>query len=236
MRHLKRFDHDNLKVSLTAPASMKCAPLIKIYLARHGETTWNAEGRIQGQSDPELSPRGYRQSLILLEQIKKRPLSAIYTSSLQRSILTDQPVAQYFGLPIQRRSELNEIAFGILEGRLLQVDGEAQIEWERFKNDRLTYRIPGAENYQDVAQRLKPFLTNILSHHQDQEILVVGHRVVNQLLIGMLLNYPMEIVLRIEQANDLLYLVQVDGETRVFHYLDGEIREGVVMGGKSIIP
>lgn len=209
---------------------------MKIYLARHGETPWNAEGRIQGQSDPDLSPRGYSQSLILLEYIKGQPLSAIYTSSLQRSILTAQPIARYFGLPIQSRSELNEIAFGILEGRLLHENEEAWLEWERFRKDRLTYRIPGGENYQDVALRLKPFLRNILSNHQDQEILIVGHRVVNQLLIGMLLNYPMEVVLRIEQANDLLYLVQVNGETRVFHYLNGEIREGILIGGQSVIP
>ncbi len=209
--------------------------MMKIYLARHGETTWNAEGRIQGQSDPDLSPRGYSQSRILLEKVKERPLSAIYTSSLQRSILTAQPVAEYFGLPIQRRSELNEISFGILEGRILHMEEEARLEWERFKNDRLTYRIPGAENYQDVAIRLRPFLRDILSYHQGQEILIVGHRVVNQLLIGMLLNYPMEVVLRIEQTNDLLYLVQVNGEKRVFHYWNGEIREGIFIGGQSVI-
>lgn len=210
--------------------------MMKIYLARHGETTWNEEGRIQGQSDPDLSPRGYHQSLILLEKIKERPISAIYTSSLRRSILTAQPVAQYFGLPIQKRSELNEIAFGVLEGRLLHADEEARLEWERFKSERFTYRIPGAENYQDVAVRLRPFLSNILPNHQGQEILIVGHRVVNQLLIGMLLKYPSEVVLRIEQSNDQLYLLQIKGETKIFHYVDGGVREGILIGGRSVIP
>ena len=94
-------------------------PLINIYIARHGETTWNVEGRIQGRSDPDLSPKGYAQSLALFERLKGRPLSAIYTSTLKRSVLTAQPIANHFGLPIQRQPELDEIAFGILEGKLL---------------------------------------------------------------------------------------------------------------------
>ena len=95
------------------------AQLINIYIARHGETTWNVEGKIQGRSDPDLSPMGHAQSLGLLEQLKERPLSAIYTSTLKRSFLTAQPIANHFGLAIQKQSELNEIAFGILEGKHL---------------------------------------------------------------------------------------------------------------------
>ena len=56
--------------------------MIKIYIARHGETTWNAEMRIQGRSDTPLSPKGHAQSLDLLAQLKDRPIAAIYTSAL----------------------------------------------------------------------------------------------------------------------------------------------------------
>jgi len=137
--------------------------LIKIYIARHGETTWNAEGRIQGWSDPELSPLGYSQSLALLEHLKDRPLRAIYSSDLQRSYLTAQPIAKHLGLPILRQDELKEIGFGILEGKnLFQFDEELKNQWNRFKDDRFSYRIPGAENYADVANRLKPFMERIL--------------------------------------------------------------------------
>ncbi len=137
--------------------------MIKIYIARHGETTWNAgKGEVQGRSDPHLSPKGYAQSLALLEQLKERPLSAIYASTLKRSIETAQPLATYLGLSIQERPELDEIAFGILEGRNFStIQGEFKTEWEKFRKDRLTYHIPGAENYTDVANRLRPFMENI---------------------------------------------------------------------------
>ena len=206
--------------------------MINIYIARHGETTWNEEGRIQGRSDPGLSSNGYAQSLALRHHLKDRPLSAIYTSTRQRSILTAEPLANHLGLPIQRQPELDEIAFGILEGKLLHhFDEELKSEWERFKDDRFLYRIPGAENYADVANRIKPFAQKLLRVHEGDEVLIVGHRVVNRLLIGMLMEYPPEKVLKIEQTNDILYLIQRNGEAKIFHYVDGQAREGLLLAG-----
>jgi len=208
--------------------------LIKIYIARHGETTWNAEGRIQGRSDPDLSRKGYAQSLGLLEQLRGRSLSAIYASTLKRSFLTAQPVADHFGLPVQRQSELDEIAFGMLEGELLiEFDGALKSEWERFRDHRFTYHIPGGENYTDVANRIRPFMERTLRDHKGQEVLIVGHRVVNRLLIGMLLEYPLEWVLNIEQTNDCIYLIQKNDEVKVFHNINGKVREGLLAVGQE---
>ena len=210
--------------------------MISIYIARHGETTWNVEGKIQGRSDPDLSPKGYAQSLGLLEQLKERPLSAIYASTLKRSVLTAEPIANHLGLPIMKQPELDEIAFGILEGKLLfKFDEELKSEWERFKDHRFTYHIPGGENYTDVSSRVKPFMERTLRNHEGQEVLIVGHRVVNRLLIGMLLGYPLEWVLKIEQTNDCIYLIERNDETRVFHFVNGEVREGILLVGEEVI-
>ena len=210
--------------------------MINIYIARHGETTWNVEGRIQGRSDPGLSSKGVDQSLALLEQLKDRSISAIYTSTLQRSILTAQPIARYLNLPFQRHMELDEIAFGILEGKqFLNFDEESRSEWERFKKDRFTYHIPEAENYADVTHRISPFAEKILQNHKGQEILVVAHRVVNQMLIGILLELPPEKTLKIQQSNDCLYLIQKNRDTKVFHYINGEIGEGLLLESQARI-
>jgi broad specificity phosphatase PhoE len=201
--------------------------LIKIYIARHGETAWNAEGRIQGRSDPDLSPKGVAQSQALLEQLKGRPLSALYTSTLQRSIRTAQPIATFLNLPIQKQPELDEMAFGIMEGvQVSSFNEDLREEWERFKENRFTYRIPGAENFTDVANRLRPFKEKILREHTGQEILIIGHMIVNRFLIGMLLEYPLEEIQRTEQHNGFVYLVERNGEARVSHLIDGETREG----------
>lgn len=210
--------------------------MINIYIARHGETTWNVEGKIQGRSDPGLSPKGQQQSVALLEQLKDQSLTTIYTSSLQRSIHTAQPIANHFRLAVRKKSELDEIAFGMLEGRnLYHFDEVTKNEWEKFKDDRFNYRIPGGENYTDVANRIRPFIERIVEEHQGQEILVIGHRVVNRLLIGMLMEYPLEWVLKIEQTHDCLYLIQRNGESKVFHYMNGKMREGILCVGEEVI-
>lgn len=85
---------------------------------------------------------------------------------------------------------------------------------------------PGAENFTDVANRLRPFKEKILRDHTGQEILVIGHMIVNRFLIGMLLDYPLEEIQRTEQHNGFVYLVERNGEARVSHLIDGEIREG----------
>lgn len=210
--------------------------MIKIYIARHGETTWNAEGRAQGRSDPDLSPKGYTQSVVLLEQMKNRPISAIYTSTLKRSILTAQPIAQHLGLPIQRRPELDEIALGLMEGiQFSDVTGDIRTEWERFRENRLTYHIPGAENYTDVANRVRPFKERILRDHEGQEILIVAHRGVNRMLVGLLLEISLEEALKIEQTNECLYLIERNGEPKVSYYIDGEAKEGLLLVGQFAI-
>ena len=210
--------------------------MIHIYIARHGETTWNAEGRAQGRSDPDLSPKGYGQSLILLDHLKDRPISAIYTSTLRRSILTAQPIAEHLGLPIHKQPELDEIALGIMEGvRFEDIDETKRAEWERFKENRLIYHIPGAENYTDVANRVRPLKEKILRDHKGQEILIVAHRGVNRMLIGLLLDYSLEEALEVEQTNECLYLIQRNGETKVCYYLNGEAKEGLLYVGQHAI-
>lgn len=207
--------------------------MIRIFLARHGETIWNVEGRIQGRSDPELSPRGIEQSLVLLELLKDRPLSAIYTSTLKRSILTAQPISHYFGLPIRKRSELDEMAFGILEGkRILCLDDGMREEWERFKKARFTYRLPQAENYSDVIHRVSPFIEEVLKNHQNQEILIVGHRVVNLMILALLLQYPLEEISKVQQDNGGLYLIEKDGEIKVYYPHNGTMVEGLLIEGE----
>jgi broad specificity phosphatase PhoE len=211
--------------------------LIKIYVARHGETTWNAEMRIQGRSDPGLTPRGEAQSFALLGELKDQPLSAIYTSTRQRSIRTAEPIARHLGLVIQERPELDEINFGVLEGKTLsEMDEVARQEWEEFRVNRLRYRIPGAENYLDVANRLRPFVASVLRDHQGQEILIVGHRAANRMFIGLVLDYPLEEAVRIEQGNDCVYILRRNGDRSVTRLMDGEIKDGLCFERENVIP
>ena len=203
--------------------------MITVYVARHGETTWNAERRIQGTSDPDLTPKGYDQSRELLEQMKGRPLSAIYTSTRQRAIHTAEPLADYLRLPIQRRPELDEMNFGLWEGKTPADFGDDfRIEWQRYRENRLTFRIPEGENYLEVMARVKPFVEKILREHQGQEVLTVGHRGSNRMLMALLLDYPLEEAVKIDQSNDCIYLIERNDPPRVFRLVNGEMIGGLL--------
>src|SRR3954471_7990952 len=87
-----------------------------ILLARHGETDWNLQRRVQGHSDTPLNETGRAQALALAETLDGAELDAIYASDLERAYDTAQFVAQRKGLPVTPLPELRERNFGTWEG------------------------------------------------------------------------------------------------------------------------
>lgn len=177
-----------------------------IYIARHGETTWNIEVRVQGQEDVQLSRDGYRHRRGLFYLLKDQPLTRIFTSAMRRTIVTATPLAQQLNLRLESSPDLNEISLGLMEGESLKdCDAWAEDTWNWWIEDPLHRRVPGGgESYLDVCQRVDRFL----SHHAlstDGQVLVVGHFRINQVLLSRLLGYSPEQALNICQANNLVY-------------------------------
>ena len=77
-----------------------------LWLVRHGESTWNAQGLAQGHCDqPRLTSRGIRQARDAAGQLRGRPIGAVYTSDLQRAVATAAPLAAVLGLDFTRDSQ-----------------------------------------------------------------------------------------------------------------------------------
>lgn len=87
-----------------------------LLLVRHGETDWNADGRLQGQTDRPLSEFGRRQARQLAEELAGEELDAIYASDLARARETAQIVAEGLGLPVALDPDLREKDWGNWEG------------------------------------------------------------------------------------------------------------------------
>ena len=181
----------------------------RLFLARHGETVWNKEHRLQGQTDIELSEAGRRHARLLLECLRDSPVDALYTSTLRRAIDTAQPLAEYFGLPLERRSELREIGFGVLEGKALDDPDPAVRDLLRKRlGDKGGFVPPGGESYQQVEQRVRPLLAELHRKHPGQTVLVVGHRAVNRVILGLVLGLRPAEYVDFDQRHRTLYEVR----------------------------
>ncbi len=150
-----------------------------LLLARHGETDWNALGLIQGQQDRPLSPKGFQQRKSLFFQLQPVQLARIFTSALQRTLQTAQPLSEETKIPISIFPELDEAKLGVFEGehKVNFSDEYSQKMYAAFLRDEVNVILPGGgENLKAVYTRIQTPLQEILrSVAQDGHVLIVAH-------------------------------------------------------------
>lgn len=176
---------------------------MRLFLARHGQTDWNSEHRLQGQANRPLTALGLAQALALRDLLVSRPIQAIYASPLQRTLTTATPLAESLGLEVQPRPAMLEIDYGILEGHTKASVAGTNLEelWMARKTDPLAFRAPQAETYEVLRERVRPFAEEIMQRHADETIAVIGHRASNRVLLALLLNRSLQDVIKLKQKN-----------------------------------
>jgi len=143
---------------------------MRIYLARHGETVWNAEGLVSGKSDCELSEKGRRQAEELAEKAKDVHFDVIIVSPLKRARDTAAAVARAKGMEFTVDERIREIDFGDFEGTH---DGNSVSYWSyKMQAPR---RFPNGESLFDVAARVYPFLDEVREKYKGKDVLLVCH-------------------------------------------------------------
>lgn len=132
------------------------------YLVRHGESQYNAEGRIQGQLDVELSSAGRRQSLALAAALADKRIEAIFTSPLKRAAETAQPIAEALGLALQSDDRLREIHAGIFQGLLWrEIESAHPVAAAQWLKQEPDFVVPGGESRRALMTRGTCALTYI---------------------------------------------------------------------------
>ncbi len=132
-----------------------------ILLARHGETTDNAEGRIQGRRDPPLSDRGREQALTMAAEAAERGINAVYTSELRRARETAAAVAARLGVQPVVDARLAEAWMGEWEGRLkAELQAEQAEQWAAYQRGG-AFRFPGGESLPELAARVIAALDDV---------------------------------------------------------------------------
>ena len=182
-----------------------------LIIARHGETEWNAKGRLQGQRDIPLNSRGHSQALEAARLLRSIPLNRVHASVLKRSQQTAHPIAEAnISHPNVFFSDLlKETALGVLEGELKDQQSTAELtrHYQDFSKDEIRYRVPNGENLHDVFARVQQFFIDRSELLKGPGIhLIVGHRNVNKMILKFLLGLSFEDGARVEHENQRLYL------------------------------
>lgn len=145
-------------------------------MIRHGESTWNREGRIQGWSESPLSQLGREQAVWLAARLAGEPIRAIYASPSVRAAETAEIIAARLGLGISFDPRLREHGLGDLEG----LTGEEVVKrypqiHAAWQEGDIWIEVPGGEGRRAFAQRVWEAMQEIIARHPDETVAVVAH-------------------------------------------------------------
>ena len=151
----------------------------RILLARHGETAWNALGKLQGATDIPLNATGRDQARALATVLADAGISTVWTSDLSRARETGEVIAGVLGLAAPRvEPALRERQFGVFEGLTRHECASQHPEaWQAWQAQ--TGTPPGGEPREVAAARLAGALGRIaaapLERDRDGAVLVISH-------------------------------------------------------------
>lgn len=196
----------------------------RICLVRHGETTWNAEKRIQGQIDIGLNAAGLAQAEAAADWLSDQTVTALYSSDLLRARQTAERIAVRLNLPPVFKPEFRERRYGFFEG-LTYDEARARYpaEYLLFETRDPQFVIPiGGESLQQLHERVHAGLHGIAAEHPNQTIVVVTHGgvldIVNRMVRGNPLSQPRDFLIPNAGLNwitirDLAWTMEAWGKT-----------------------
>ena len=156
---------------------------MRVYVARHGETTWNLAGRYQGRRESALTALGVRQGFALADAFaRSRPrIERIVASPLLRCNATAKFVADRLNITIETDDRLLEIAHGTWEGRLRdEIAADDPQRFRAWKEQPGAVEFEGGETLVQVRSRWQNFATACAG---SMPTLVVTHDVVVRIAI-----------------------------------------------------
>jgi len=184
--------------------------MLSVYLLRHGETPYNANGnRYCGRTDIDLTEKGLRQAQSVRARLKDIHLDAVYSSPLIRARHTAE--AATGSMNVQTDNRLIEVDFGSWEKKTREeFVAEDPRSWEAWSCDPEHHRAGNTgETGGEVVRRLDAFFNEMLSRHAGQTILVTGHNGTNRLYMAYKLGMPLPYYRRLFQENSAITLFEL---------------------------
>ncbi len=159
----------------------------RVWLVRHGESTWNERGLVQGQQTlPVLTAAGLRQASRCAASLLGEPVRAVYSSDLRRALETAAPIARALGLDVRHEPRMRERALGAAEGTssaLLAPERSGIAAGRVIDADAAP---DGGETVRQLYERATTCASELLSAHEGDEIVLVCHGGVIRVLLAWL--------------------------------------------------
>lgn len=186
--------------------------MLNIYLLRHGETQYNADGnKYCGRTDIPLTEKGLGQANQVYGQFQGMEFSQVYSSPLQRAAKTAQIASGTHNVISDDR--LIEVDFGNWEGKTKEeFIPENEMLWQNWERHPETTKAgESGETASEVIERVDDFFSSIVQKHSDGEtVLVVAHNGINRLYMAHKLGMPLNAYRRIVQENSRITLFTLD--------------------------
>jgi broad specificity phosphatase PhoE len=145
-----------------------------LYIVRHGQTDWNAFGRIQGHAPIPLNSEGRAEARRAALWLRGRRISAFYTSDLRRAVETAKIISSSIRAGWAPEPRLREANAGIWTGcNATIIAGKSPIDWQDWHTGR--YRPTGGESILHLQRRAIAAVNDIRKRHANTDILLVTH-------------------------------------------------------------
>ena len=148
----------------------------KLFLVRHGETELKSSERLWGHTDVKLDALGLKQAERLRDRLALEKIDAIYSSNLQRALITAEIITSKHQLAVVACAELREFNYGKIEGLTHEQINQLYPEFYKSMMQRTTnLKFPGGESVYQLNNRVSQFLDRLKKHTPEQTILIVAH-------------------------------------------------------------
>ena len=181
----------------------------RLYLIRHGQIEGYDRFPVYGRTDVDVTDVGILQMEDLCERLRLVDIRGIYSSTLKRSVMGAQAIARHHNAGLYALSELCEMDFGDWEGLgLSQIREGFPRDLELRKADVVNFRPPGnGESIQLVARRVMPCFEKIMEEQKGRGFIIVGHGVVNRVILCRALGLDLSRIFTIQQDYGCLNII-----------------------------
>jgi len=197
--------------------------MLNVYLLRHGETAYNADGnRYCGRTDITLTEKGIGQAELVHTQLQGTAFDGIYSSPLKRAVYTAEIASGSKTVKTDKR--LIEVDFGVWEGKI-KMEFISDGFWDSWINDPWTAKAGGTgESAEEIITRVDSFYREMLKKHPSGNILVVGHNGINRLYLAWKLGMPLKNYAKIVQQNSSITMFSLDAKGELsLNFLNSKI-------------